>query len=643
MARALLICEARDSSGVVDPSASIRIYNLGTTTPYSGLLYAAASGGVALTQPLTPDSLGRLFVYTALPDRVSVSINGAASVVGQFFPDSANTVTTDGSGNATIAGTLTAAGLSVSGTLALTNALGALISTGVDGGDSPLPADSGSISYSARAHSQDTAHRVRIMHGSQDLPFVNNNGGVNYPSTPGDFYGPKSTFVVMSRQRPVSNNCTPLPETPPVAPALHSAGFGNIDETLWEFLFDSKVTGDIDGNAPMGISGIYGLVGRAYSDVAMGHLPNCKHGSTYAAVSSYDHNALTGIGRVCGFSNAGMRAGYLEATLNASAANAPKALAIGLEVTGRQGPDTAPGDDAPRFDLATLGPRYIYGIADELGREVGAGGKYGTVALYVAGEGASLDGAWNDGIILGRRSAKYVGIDASWMKTLTYGGDLPSLGVLRLPYGAGITSLNSDDSGTVDLLRMDTVSAAPNILVLRNGVVVVSSTAATVNGDFNVLGGVNVSGTARRIIGDFTNATVGSRAMFQTSTANSPTSLGIIPSGTGTTANIIAYNNATPASATITSTLEANATDGRISVAGGVPFKLFTNATEQIRIGTDGVLDFRNSQSATGSGGSATTTRTLGNGTTTGPGTAAQSDWLKVFIGGVARWIPLWT
>jgi hypothetical protein len=64
-------------------------------------------------------------------------------------------------------------------------------------------------------------------------------------------------------------------------------------------------------------------------------------------------------------------------------------------------------------------------------------------------------------------------------------------------------------------------------------------------------GNVNISTLGARITGDFTNATVANRLTFQTSTANSTTSVGAIPSGTGTTANFAVVNNSTPTNASV--------------------------------------------------------------------------------------------
>ena len=59
-----------------------------------------------------------------------------------------------------------------------------------------------------------------------------------------------------------------------------------------------------------------------------------------------------------------------------------------------------------------------------------------------------------------------------------------------------------------------------------------------INGDSNI----NLDfTTAGRITGDFSNATVASRATFQTSTANSNTSIGAIPAGTSLSSNFTAF------------------------------------------------------------------------------------------------------
>jgi len=69
-------------------------------------------------------------------------------------------------------------------------------------------------------------------------------------------------------------------------------------------------------------------------------------------------------------------------------------------------------------------------------------------------------------------------------------------------------------------------------------------TATTANaGTINDSGNLNFTGTANRITGDFTNATLASRVAFQTSTANSTTVVGVLPSGTGTVSSLNLFGN----------------------------------------------------------------------------------------------------
>lgn len=135
-----------------------------------------------------------------------------------------------------------------------------------------------------------------------------------------------------------------------------------------------------------------------------------------------------------------------------------------------------------------------------------------------------------------------------------------------------------------------------------NGVVYASSTSAlTTNSNFTfngttveIGGNLNFSSTGRRITGDFSNATIASRAMFQTSTANSSTTVGAIPSGTGTVGTFVTYNNSTPTNSARTS-ISTSSTESRV-IAGvegsgtALPLTFAVNASERMRVTTDGEL-----------------------------------------------------
>lgn len=57
---------------------------------------------------------------------------------------------------------------------------------------------------------------------------------------------------------------------------------------------------------------------------------------------------------------------------------------------------------------------------------------------------------------------------------------------------------------------------------------------------------LSFSGSTRRISGDFSHATHSNRVLFQTSTANSASTVGVMPSGTGNTGQWSAYNTSDP-------------------------------------------------------------------------------------------------
>jgi len=100
------------------------------------------------------------------------------------------------------------------------------------------------------------------------------------------------------------------------------------------------------------------------------------------------------------------------------------------------------------------------------------------------------------------------------------------------------------------------------------------------------------TGTGGRITGDFSNATVASRVLFQTSTSNSSTIVSVIPNGTGVAGQFAAYNNSDPANAS-TFVISALSADARIatSLTGTgtyLPMTFYTGGSERARIATSG-------------------------------------------------------
>lgn len=105
-------------------------------------------------------------------------------------------------------------------------------------------------------------------------------------------------------------------------------------------------------------------------------------------------------------------------------------------------------------------------------------------------------------------------------------------------------------------------------------------------------GNLTFTGTGNRITGDFSNATLSSRVMFQTSTANSATVISAIPNGTSLSAQLQLFNNADPTNAGRIQ-LNVNSTEAQIfsSISGTgtyLPMTFYTGGSERMRIDTSG-------------------------------------------------------
>lgn len=110
--------------------------------------------------------------------------------------------------------------------------------------------------------------------------------------------------------------------------------------------------------------------------------------------------------------------------------------------------------------------------------------------------------------------------------------------------------------------------------------------------DFTLPTNLTFAGTGARIRGDFSNATVADRVLFQSSAVNGSTGLGTVPNGTSVSSAHIAYNAADPTN----SAYGALAIDGAtVTLAAGVlgtgvalPLAFATGGAERMRIDTAG-------------------------------------------------------
>jgi hypothetical protein len=100
------------------------------------------------------------------------------------------------------------------------------------------------------------------------------------------------------------------------------------------------------------------------------------------------------------------------------------------------------------------------------------------------------------------------------------------------------------------------------------------------------------TGTGSRITGDFTNATASNRVLFQTSTVNSNTLVGVIPNGTATQTNFILFNSSDANNSSVFNFL-INATEARINPGAtgtgtALPLTLFSGGAERVKVETSG-------------------------------------------------------
>jgi hypothetical protein len=138
--------------------------------------------------------------------------------------------------------------------------------------------------------------------------------------------------------------------------------------------------------------------------------------------------------------------------------------------------------------------------------------------------------------------------------------------------------------------------ASSNNIVLQNagGNVGIGTSSPTALLDVN--GNLAITGTARRITGDFSNATIANRVLFQTSTTNGQTRVEAIPSGTANSSFYSTYGNSDPTNASrFALGIPNGSTEARLvsDITGTgtyLPITMYTGGSEKLRIDTSGNL-----------------------------------------------------
>lgn len=107
----------------------------------------------------------------------------------------------------------------------------------------------------------------------------------------------------------------------------------------------------------------------------------------------------------------------------------------------------------------------------------------------------------------------------------------------------------------------------------------------------DVYGNVAVSGLGRRIIADLDNATDSLRLMFQTVNADSPSELGIIPTGTANNSAYLAYNSSDPDNAGYLSLNGSGQIDSNRTGTGQYqPIIMKTSSVDRVYVGVNGFV-----------------------------------------------------
>lgn len=112
------------------------------------------------------------------------------------------------------------------------------------------------------------------------------------------------------------------------------------------------------------------------------------------------------------------------------------------------------------------------------------------------------------------------------------------------------------------------------------------------DGTLDINGHILIEGVGRRITGDFSNVTMANRVMFQTSTANTDSTVGVIPNGSGGSARFNAYNLSTPDNAGyISMSIDSVYTyidSGKLGTGSYLPLAIYTGGAERMRIDASG-------------------------------------------------------
>lgn len=110
---------------------------------------------------------------------------------------------------------------------------------------------------------------------------------------------------------------------------------------------------------------------------------------------------------------------------------------------------------------------------------------------------------------------------------------------------AGFDKLPTLAANANKVVAVNSLGTALTATTSLTGLTISSSTigSPTLTGTVSLSGNLSFSFTAQRILGDFSNATLSSRVLFQSSTVNGNSLIGIIPNGSSTNSQVQVFNS----------------------------------------------------------------------------------------------------
>jgi hypothetical protein len=183
---------------------------------------------------------------------------------------------------------------------------------------------------------------------------------------------------------------------------------------------------------------------------------------------------------------------------------------------------------------------------------------------------SQLDTNFATAIVIGNTSV-YLGNTITTLNNIT----LANATISSVVFASGASLANVTLTGTT--------TVTGNITVSGN---------STVSGTGLFSGNVQLTGSAARIQGDFSNATLANRTYFQDKTTNNNTTISVIPNGTATISNFVVNNNSDPTNASYAyiycDTVAARLGSGQSGSGTYLPLQFVVNNAEAARFDTSG-------------------------------------------------------